>query len=324
MNLLRCFTGIEVARVGDSPAAFLEFEKGVGALTERIVNYINPAMELINDVTFLLRTEIKNEAVSQLKAAVAILRKAAAEGEDIAAKGMAAAHTLSHGTLARISREAKERAANTLQAAAAALAELTAEIEKKDAGSVYTFFKAPIDALIKSNEESAFCMNINAFNAAIEAARSGGDEDFIKFAGRIRNYAWQIHQANKTCADYFSESAKLIELAFDSAPCPLEEENEKSLSDIIFQGSLLAAQFGLEAERACKVYDGFVPLAKKAEELVNDLMAKKISVSVYAGEMTGFTEKLNAEVKKSGVYAPPFAYIAKEYGYYAQRARAII
>jgi hypothetical protein len=320
MNLLTCFSGIEVARIGEPIEEFNEFFRGIGELTWRIVNEKEGLVNLLMDITALLRAEIKKEAVGLLNTALEELHKAVEEGVSIGN----IEDSLPLKTIAFLAREAKERAAAGVKSVADKLADFTAEMEKREPGSIYKPDTVTVGEGIKIIEDMAFYMNVNAFNAAIETARSGGDKDLLKYAERIRDYAGQLQQAAKNCKYYFDESIRLAGLAFFSDQQTGRSEKQKALEDIIFQGSLLGIQFVLEAERARPIYDGFVPIAKRVEEAVSTYEAAKITFAEYGEAVKAMLDDMNAEIQKCGKYAPPFAYIAKEYGYYLQRINTVI
>jgi AraC family transcriptional regulator len=314
MNLLRFFGGIEIARMGEAHEKFMEFDRELEKHCDR-TRFTKTSISLLQELGTLLKKEIKREALTQINAAITELRKVAAEGEALGNK----TEGIPFGVFPRFGRMVKDRTTK-LQKVTEMLEGITDDIERADTNHPFAMDNIAMNTAIKGIGDLAFDMNINAFNAAIEAARSG-EPVLGKCAEQIRDYAWALQQTHMKTNDHFTECERLIKLAFAKEVRLDDADLLKYLEDIQFQGSILASQFTLEAERAGKVYDGFIPIAKQAEDAVIGLTMDMESLTEYAKKIIAITGDLNNEIQKAGVYAPPFAYIAREYGYYIGRMK---
>jgi AraC family transcriptional regulator len=316
LNLLRFFGGIEAARLkGDASVTFAAFAQRLDE-TFRHVGFTKEGFDMLNELMALLQNEIKQEALGHLRAAQEDLGKAAAEGDAIAQ----AADALTD-VFGLFGQEVIKHAVNPVRQVSALLEALTANLQQAQAGKPYTLDYEPLQSGVKILQGAAFHMNVNAFNAAIETARQGGDKPLLTCAERIRDYAWLLVQAAQAYKKHLDESAQAA-LVFAQASPSVGTDKTKQIDDLHFQGNIITKQFALEAERAG--HDGFAALAKQAQADLDSVLTFDLpSLQAYGVRVTALINRLSAEADNAPDIAPPFAYIAKEYRHLAERIAAV-
>ena len=206
--------------------------------------------------------------------------------------------------------------------------DLKASDSEKTATAPDAALIAEIRSAIESVQEIAFSINIAAFNAAIETARSGGDGLFRESYEKIVEYAGHIHQSYTKCTELFDESVKLSKMLRNGGAERAIALTQKMVEDISFEGAILAAQLGLEAER--KNDDVFRNLAACADEALRiidavkrekDIAKCKKAITEYHGVTSTHVKNLRAHAKTEGAGGVPFEYIASEYDSFIEKIK---
>lgn len=316
MNLLRFFSGIETSRIIEPKDAFISIDNGYDKLCASLVGNKNSIINLIDDLIMLIREDIKREAANCIKNAVGVLKQASDEGIDIAESVKEASERLNKNGRAFIKIEAElKKRAKEVSYVAELLDSYVCNMEKNASTELQRLSRNQIYTAIHSIDDAAFYMNVNAFNAKIEAVRSGKDENLSGSADKIVQYAGRLNQTHDSCAELFREYDRLSDLL-------QKDENtnaliQKTTKDLIFMGEILLTQLELESERANN--DTFRTLAKSAREALAALSGLKGDTANYKAGLSQYyeaTARLAKDCHSEAVKwkkGTAFEYIALEY-----------
>lgn len=329
MNLLRFFSGIETARIGEPKDAFIPIDSGFGNLCGSIVSNKNSIVNLIDDLILLIREDIKREAVNRVKSAVDLLTQASDEGIEIGESAKTASERMNKygGAFLKIAKEVEKRT-KEVSSVAELLNSYARDIESTVSPELLEPNRKQIYAAINTLGDAAFYMNVNAFNAKIEATRSGDHavlSGYSECAEKIISYAGQLQQMYTSCSELFGECVRLLEMLKKDDNS--EAVTNKIVGDILFQGGILSVQLEIESERANN--DTFKIFAKTAGEDLAALSSirqhgntadYKTVLSKYYEATAKLAKACRAEAV-SWERGAAFEYIASEYANFAERVR---
>jgi AraC-like DNA-binding protein len=317
MNILQLFTAKEIARIA-VPArdGFASIVNGANELLGKAMETREIIMQTINELTNLLRGEIKKDTEDHQNQAIALLQKLASEGMVLTADTKAAA--LAAGEYGRgfmcIAMDLEKRVG--------AVKAVT------EAAGNFSSNRKKVDASLKKMEYATFMTNINAFNAKVETARSGNREDFAACTRRILQYPAQMEEARQKCVELFDESVKLMQLAEQNKEhkeIPANQLFQRAVEDILFQSDILATQTRVEAERCNR--DSFRVIAVKTDEALSvlenalngDLQNDLEAVTAYNKALSDITGEYKKAVIDAGNHGVAHAVNADEYAHLAKR-----
>jgi hypothetical protein len=318
MNLLRFLTGVEWSRMGEHGITFKPILQGLTELNETQNQRKQAAVKLIFLVNAQIQGAIRQEAVSRTQQATEALRAAVREGVSLTEKLNALVVQL--GPQGRgfslISRETA-KGISSAREAEAVLSRLSDEMNDMDNSAVKT--------VLTSLKEAAFQMNLNAFNAAVESARSGDREECAACAKGVRDYAWLLHTTYTANNDFMGEAAKLMSLLCADDGKIQAHGFQKQLDDIVFQAELLNTQLSLESERASR--EDFLTLADEFAKTLKNLKQdnpqdeQKISVLLksYSGNLSTLIERGKAVANNAGDHGVGIMYIINEFDLFVVR-----
>lgn len=297
MNLLRFVCGIETGRISPPKDQFEVIDADYAKLCSQFVGNKEHMITLMNEAVELLNEDIKQEATNCIEACIREVNKAIEVGENTATSAHAAAKSLSERGSAFF-YIAKEVSAsiNVLQ-------------------NVTDDFKNAHDlsAVLSQLVNTAYGMNINGFNASVEAARAGNPAECLDVTEKIMKYTGVLQTTYHECEALHSEYERLMELTKRN-----DKQHaliEKHIDDIIFQSRILSSQFALESERANR--ETFRALAQTAITADTNLVRTR-NVAGYREAIANFLEELNKEVSALEI-GGSFAYFAKEYECFLKR-----
>ena len=330
MNLLLFLTGVELARMGEHKVPFLPIRDGIAELCAAENNRKPAAAKLLNEINAQIQAEIKREAVSCIKKAAEELRTVLNEGNVLSEKASALVIDLgSYGKgFALIARETK-KCVSQVQDAETFMTQLADKMEKMDNVSLSAYDSGPVYKIIYQLQNAAFATNLNAFNAAIETARSGEKKECVECAERVRNYAGQMQQASVVCSELYGDCEKLITLLRVEDKDADKIQFQKYYDDIIFQAPLLNLQMELESERADN--DNFRALAHRFEKARQTLIQgwKKedyknslSAVQTYRQAAALLVKEAQNEAEAAGPHGEGIAFIAQEYELFIDRVKS--
>jgi uncharacterized protein YukE len=192
MNLLCFFSETETARIGGDTTVFVKIDRRLNALLYKMSDTHQNALRILHGMANLIHAQMEKDINALYDAVETLLLKTASDGIVLAGDVKAAA--LAMGEYGGAYRNI----ADTIKKAAAKI--------KENVKNIHGDFNA------KPIGDAAFVMNVCAFNAAIETARAGNPEPLCICAEGIRNYAGQLHEADKTCTGYLSKVNELFNL----------------------------------------------------------------------------------------------------------------
>jgi len=318
---LLCFiSGIEILRTGRPD--FKIFIGAFEALAEKLMDGDASVRNLVNDLSNAIRAELKRESAVKIAEAASMLKKCAETGADIAEEAKTAAQSVGYGRgYMRIHMETAKRAAAAAEAAAI-FTRLADDIEKMDAPD-----HKPAAAILNKMGEAAFFTNLNAFNAAVETARSGGRADWAACTAKIMDYPQLLHKTYADCASILREYETLAALMDAKNPTETTRQKlNKCLEDILFQNEFMNIQLALETERANAA--GFRALSVKFEDALAEFAAAIVwddtdkdakTISKYWEKLETFIRNCRAEIGAMGASGVCFAFIIDEYAAFAER-----
>ena len=341
-RLLRFLSDIEMARAGEPEDGndvsikkqFAEADENNGKNTANMLN-------TIREMVSLIRADIKSDAVDMVREAVSMLQNAVEEGKAIISGAESTANASGYGKGIMFIAKAVSIKIEAVGAVVGLLEAYGNDIESSDLEkSGFGLTELPekpapdavriteIKSVIDSVQETAVSLNIVAFNAAIETARSGNDSLYRESSDKIVEFAGHIHQSYKSCAELFSESVKLIEMLQIGRAESVAALTHKMIEDILFQGMILATQLGLESERKNDgVFRGIASSADKAMQILiavkhdKDVVKCREALIKYCGEMLSRANELHAQAKAAGAGGVPFECIASEYDSFAEKIK---
>ncbi|MCL2500923.1 MAG: helix-turn-helix domain-containing protein [Defluviitaleaceae bacterium] len=321
-NVLRLFSAAETARIDVNPGSiFHDVDEKLDKLLHQAMESRSAVIRLLDELTLLVREEIRTEAVSQRDAAAELLQKVASDGKVLVADAKGAA--LSFGEYGHaymcVAKDLEKRVGSVNEAA--------------QAMKGFTGERGSVDDALKKMDDASFMTNINAFNAKIETARSGYNETLKACTERILQYPQQMHEANAACVKALDESVKLFKLAKRSTnheEMPAEEKFQRSIEDIFFQTEILLAQMRVETER-CRV-DTFRPAADKIEgalkifsdALDGTLANDKAAVARFNAALSEIIVTHEEAIAEAGVRGLVHKVFASEFGHLAKRIEALL
>jgi AraC-like DNA-binding protein len=327
MNLLRFFTGIERARMGEHGIPFDPILEGLTALCEAENKRKEIAIKLIVEVNALVQTEIKNEAVKCMEQSLGVWRETINEGMSLAEETNKMVIELGQsGRGFAFILKILEKGVSHVREAETFMESLSSETGKDNGLEFFNSNRNMLHTSLKNLQESAFIMNINAFNAAVETARSGYREDCVKCSDGIREYAGTIQRACKAFHNVINDCIKLMDMLVDKDENIGIRSFDKHLDDIIFQAGGMNSQMRLESERAWR--DDFIALSKEFEDMldsfINELQNKNQTekteaLKKYKENVLTLIKRGNEVAKAAGDYGVGIAYILKEYNNYASQ-----
>jgi len=302
MNLLRFFSGIETGRIAP-PCERDEFDTiddGYDKLCSHIVGKKEYMVELIHGAVELIHSDIKQEAENCVTTAIEAVENSIEDGKITASSAHAAVESLDERSraYAHIAKRVDENIV--------ALSNLVCDLKNTKV----------VSSILPLLGNSAFEMNISAFNATVETARAGNTPKCIEATKKIMRYAEVLQNTHQECESLANEYNRLIALTERNAIQSEQSIANRRVDDLMFQSSILSSQFSLEAERAC--HDSFSNLAQIANDNHRHFAESK-DVAKYGKELESFLENLNKAVAEVGIYGGSFAYFAKEYENFMNR-----
>jgi hypothetical protein len=292
MNLLRFLTGVEIARMGIHGAPFSPILKDLAALCENEARRKELAEKLVSQIDAMIRAEIRREAADCWRQAERVINAAVTEGDSLTEK----LNTLvvKMGKYGRgfslIAKETEKATANIRGA----------------------------EGEIHRLGDSAFKMNLNAFNAAVEAARSGQEPDCLECAEGLRVYAGTLHRACKKCDELNKKHINLTALLSDENKNTEDSLAHKHINDIIFQGDFLNTQLSLESERASRA--DFQTFSRDFEAAL-DAFKEAEALKVYSDKLEALIERGSTVAKDAGAHGAGIAYILNEFTLFLAKCR---
>jgi hypothetical protein len=314
MNLLRFLTGVELCRMGEHGVPFAPVLQGLTELCKTEGKRKKSAENLVLEINKLIRAEIRQEAVTCLHQAAEVMRGCVQEGMALTEKvnalviglgiygrGFSLVAKECEKATARI-REGEQNVLRFLEAGDALV------LKEGDA----------VSAALSQLADSAFAMNLNAFNAAVETARAGeyGEPQCPQCAADIRAYAAALPNGYKTCEKLYSDSVKLLAL--------LRTENNQNTckinKDIAFQAGFLCTQLTLESERSSR--EDFLTLARAFEKALatfksgithNSPEDIPNAVKIFITALISLIKQGKATAEAAGAHGAAIKYIVEEF-----------
>jgi AraC-like DNA-binding protein len=322
MNILYLFSTVETARIAvPPPEAFAGINAKLAELVGRGMETRKAVMKILDGLMRLVGEEIKKDAEGKLSSAVEWLQKAASDGVVLTADIKAAALSLGeHGSAYMCVANDLEKQVKAIKAAVEAM-------------KAYKQNRKPVDDALWDMATAAGMTNVNAFNAKIETARSGGMAVLETCTARLLKYPAQIQEAYFACVELFDESVELmglLEHGRERGEPPLEAKFQKSIKDILYQNELLLAQAKIEAER-CK-HEPFRRVNKKIEgalaalsgALNGDGANDKDAVTAYHRALSEIVGEYQGAVADAGVTGVVHRIIAEEFRHFLTRISAVL
>ena len=330
MNLLRFFSGVETGRIAppkaDELAAtaidFAKIDEEYGILCGKIIGEKAEILNLMHEGIELIHADIKQEAANCLKSVVNLLQAAQSVGEETA--------KAAQNTVQKINETFGGRSG-----AFAHIAEnvnLTLDVLQKISIEIGNGIN--LSAALTKLENSAFSMNITAFNASIESARMGNfseENEENESNGKINDifgakntfdkilqYAGILQKTQRECKSLINQHKQLTELSAKNTATIQQNEQSSTdnLNDIILQSGILTDQFTLETER--KNSEEYRKIAKKIKTAHENLLQTQ-DISLYSKQLAEFLQELKILVFSPEVTLGSFAYIFKEFEHFLDR-----
>jgi AraC family transcriptional regulator len=327
MNLLALLNSVETARMGEHKAPYAAAEAEFHRLAAQLVP--DKELGLVNDLAGVVAAEIYREAMAYMKVMDDALGECFAKGEGLInqmKKAAADAGKYGHGYLC---------VAEEINAKVSGLPGIRAQLAGyiKDAGAdnslnVFLANRQAICKLLEPIGDAAFMMNLAAFGAAVETARSGGRDGFRAGANETRRFAGHMQETWRSCAESFKEVVKLAELSVKDRGAASFSLIQKAVDDIRFMGGVLAFVLRLEAQRARK--ENFIKIGERATASLkllatpgteHELPACRQALERYWVEISEQAAKCRDEAAAVGEHGAAFAYIALEYERYLEIGR---
>ena len=323
MNLLRFLTGSEWSRMGEHGIPFKPILDKLTTLCETENKRKESAVKLVLEINALIRTEIKREAVSCIKQATEAMCENAKEGTLLTEKLNTLVVELGmHGRGFALLAKETEKAAFYVRESELTMQRIADDMDKKDNELFSSRDQKFIHIAIMQLEDSAFKMNVNAFNSAVETARAGeaGEPGCRLCAEGIKNYAYKLHKAYEKCKGLFDDCIKLVALLRNEGKNTDNGCLQKFFDDILFQAGILNTQLSLESERSGR--SDFRTLSQDFEKALNVLkdenqrneqINKNDIIKAYNEKLSLLTQRGNALATAAGNYGVGIAYIVNEF-----------
>lgn len=287
LNLLRFLTGIEWTRMGEHGKPFQPIIEGLTTLCETEIQHMDTTVKLITEIKEQVQKEINQEAQNCLAKTEEILREAVTTGTNLSEK--------LHALVIKLGAQGRGFA-------------LVAKQTEKAVATLRSIDPHAPD--IKANQDSAFEMNLNAFNAAVEAARAGDTPEATDCKNDAYHFAGQMHSVVMQCMTLHDEYKRLLALSQDKNNYHSIDPKTKKLGDITFQVPLLNTQIALEAERTTN--SKFITLAREFEKTLT-LPNNVDELEGFINALSTLVERGKAETNAAGPHGAGIAYILDEY-----------
>jgi AraC family transcriptional regulator len=298
-NLLKLLSSVETARIAvPVPDVFADIDTKMDKLVRQMMGSGKDVRRLFDALLLLVGDEVKKDAAAHRTEAAGFLQKLATDGTVLVAdiKAAALAEQGRGNAFLCIAKDLEKRV-ETVKAVSSAINDFSGN-------------RKAVDTAFRDMESGAFFVNVAAFNAAIETARSGGLESWRISTDRIHHYAAQLFDVYRTCTDLFNESIKLTELTQIRKGIPTERRFEQSVEDILFQCEIMFMEMRMETERCNR--DDFRAIAAKFEKALvlfsgkpyNDMAKDKKAVSEYKNtlaEINGEYQNAVTTAREHGV-----------------------
>ena len=298
MNLLRFVCSIETGRISPPKDQFEAIDSGYAKLCSQFTGNKEHIIILMNEAVELLNEDIKQEAANCIEACIREVNKAALTGENTAASAHAAANSLHEsGAFLYIAKEVNA-SINVLQ-------------------NITDNLKNPHDLSTALSQlvNTAYSININAFNVSIETARAGNPADCLDAAEKITKYTGVLQTTYRECEALCSEYERLMELTKQNGRQHEHALTEKRIDDIIFQSRILSSQLALESERIN--HEAVRALTQTAITAHTNLVATR-NITDYRESITKFLQELNKKISALE-FSSSLAYFTKEYECFLKR-----
>ena len=330
-NLLRFLSGIEVARTGDVNP-FDMYQKDLVSIIGGLHKNYFTAIDLLKDLLALLLSDIRKDAIDILRNAYEVAQQSVNTGKDLIknAKTIATEMNPYGAGFMRIASD-MEKQTDKATNASYCINFYSASLEKTDIKDLSGLDKVDADRAIHSLENTAFNMNLIAFNTSVETARAALSDS--ELADKIREYAYTLHKTYTTCTELFKECSALTDLitkSSDSNTESMSQKFQKIFDDIIFQGGILTMQLRIEAAR----WNNEIMLnhSKKADVAVKELSEKRKCELVndreillkYKNTISELTSNLLADAEANMPHGLTFAYIAKEFEIFIHKLDGVL
>lgn len=299
MNLLRFFCGIEMGRISPPKDEFEAINSGYDKLCDQFEGNKEHMITLMNEAVGLLNEDMKQEAANCLEACIKEVNKAVEIGENTAASAYVAAESLS------------ERGRVFFYIAKEVDASINVLHNVKDDFINCRDLSSALSQLVNT----AYGMNINAFNVSVETARAGNSAKCLAATEKIVKYTGVLQRTYHECEARCSEYQRLMELTKQNDKQHEHALTEKCMDDIIFQSRILSSQFALESERIN--LEAFRVLSQTTIIADTNLVRTR-NVVEYREAIARFVQELNKEVSALEI-GGVFAYFIKQYEYFLKR-----
>ena len=319
-NLLRALSGIEVARTGNMNPFDIYQNDLVSIIGGLHKNYFT-AVDLLKELLALLLSDIRKDAIDIVRNANEVAQQSVNTGKDLIKNVKVIATEMNpYGAgFMRIASD-MEKQTEKITYVISCINIYTGNLEKTDIIDLSGLDKVDAERAIHSLENTAFNMNLIAFNTSVETARAALCDS--ELADKIREYAYTLNKTYMTCTELFKECSALTDLmtrSIDSNTEPMSQKFQKVFDDIIFQGGLLTMQLGIEAARWNK--DIMLNHSKIADVAIKELSEKRKCELVYdrkilleyKNTISELTCKLHTDAEANMPHGLTFAYIAKEF-----------
>lgn len=327
MNLLRFLTGVEQSRMGEHGIPFEPILEGLTALCETENTRKEAVLKLIVEINKQVQAEIKREAIHRIQQSTEVLREAVGEGVSLTEKLNALVIKLgAQGRGFALIAKETEKGVSCVRDTEACLAHLVDEMGKTHNTAVNVIIHNTITMAMVRLADSAFKMNLNAFNATVESARAGDTEECVECAQGIRDYAGRMQILYKKSDELNKDFMKLMDLLRTKDEDAEKRQFWKALDDIIFQAGFLNTQLNLESERTGR--NNFLTLSRDFEKALETLiqerqgeeqMNKTDMLKAFTKNILSLIERGKTEAKAAGDHGVGISYILKEYSQFASR-----
>ncbi|MCL2046952.1 MAG: AraC family transcriptional regulator [Oscillospiraceae bacterium] len=332
MDLLRFLSGIEVLRAG-SIDVLAAFQSKLDALAKTFLKQHDNATNLLNELISLLLEDIQKESIKCFRDTAQLMKQVTVKGTKLIEETKAVIADEPRGAGFLFILDELKTKTEKIDMLASIIDGYADEYGKLEGWNNPKFDTVEIDRALSTLSEIAFTMNLVTFNTTIETARSGDRDEFVKLTDEIGRYTNELHQIYATCSEYINECRKLnklVEIRQEEKPDTVSERFQISMDDIIFQGSILASQLGMESARAG--LDVFKNHGKAAVELVAqlvknrkyDLASDKSSLSSYIDSISSLSKNLNSDAVANMPRGTTFAYITQELDAFVEKMGAIL
>lgn len=192
-------------------------------------------------------------------------------------------------------------------------------------------------SVLKMLDSHGLRVNLLAFTATLEVCRTPDQKGLTAAVEQLPVFAQRLGNAMNTIGDNLDEMARIQELLQTPATLSGSRTLSKVLEDMLLQACILFFYLKMEYEKfrwATPLQaDAFARLTERGGQAATRLQqlltqdGGEQAVRCYAGEigdvLAGLSADLLREAKIAGVHGNAFAYIAREYGYFAERMKSV-